>query len=241
MHFDAQADDYDRARPPYPPVLHDTLVEVGASGPGRDVLEVGAGTGLATRELVARGSRVVALEPGAHLAGLLRRAVPQAEVVVSTLEDADLPAAGFDAAVAATSLHWVDLAVGLPLLHRALRPGGRLAVFRHVFADPSRPPTDFRRRIAEVVARRPGADTGPYVPVPRPTAAELVVGGWFVHERSEDWGWSIDLDTPAAGRLFASFSDWSGAEVAEVEQAVDELGGQVTEHYRTTLHVLRRA
>jgi hypothetical protein len=41
--------------------------------------------------------------------------------------------------------------------------------------------------------------------------------------------------------LFATFSDWTTAEAAEVEQAVVDLGGRVTEHYQTMLHVLRRS
>jgi SAM-dependent methyltransferase len=56
-------------------------------------------------------------------------------VIVTRLEDATLPDGVFDSVVAATSMHWVDLHVGLPILHRVLRPGGWLAVWRTVFGD----------------------------------------------------------------------------------------------------------
>lgn len=68
-------------------------------------------------------------------------------MLVARFEDVPLPAAGFDSAVAATSMHWVDLAVGLPRLHATLRPGGLLAVWRFRFGDES-VDTPFRRRAA---------------------------------------------------------------------------------------------
>ena len=236
-HFDRMAAEYSTARPPYPTVLYDTLAEHGVIGRGTRVLEVGAGSGLATAELVARGCEVVAVEPGSALAGLLREAVPQAEVLDVRLEDAALPAAVFDSVVAATALHWVDLPVGLPVLHRALRPGGWLAVWRTVFGDDS-VDTDFRRRVGEVVARRGLRDQG----LPRehrPTVDELTTGGLFEHVRTESWRWSIDLTADQVGRLFRTFSDWTEPEVEQVRQAAEDLGGTVTEHYESVVHLLR--
>ena len=64
MHFDQMAAEYAAARPPYPDVVFDTLEQAGVIGPGRRVLEVGAGAGLATKPMLDRGSDVVALEPG---------------------------------------------------------------------------------------------------------------------------------------------------------------------------------
>src|SRR5436190_17398227 len=128
-HFEQMANEYVSARPRYPDAVYEVLVAERVIGPGRQVLEVGAGSGLATLELVSSGSEVVALEPGQDLAALLKRRVPGVSVLQGRLEDVALPDAGFDSAVAATSLHWVDLSVGLPRLHASLRPGGALAVF----------------------------------------------------------------------------------------------------------------
>ncbi|WP_127479720.1 class I SAM-dependent methyltransferase [Nocardioides pantholopis] len=238
-HFERMAAEYARARPPYPPPLYEALSEVGVIGPGRRVLEVGAGAGLATRELARRGCAVVALEPGPELASLARRSVPDATVIEQRLEDADLPEHSFDSAVAATSLHWVDLTVGLPALHAALRPGGWLGVWRTIFG-PEDVVTDFRVRVGEIVARRDPAGAGAPRPPERPTMEELAAGGWFEPVHTERWRWTIDLDTDQVRSLFRSFSDWTPAEAEEAARAVDELGGQVTEHYRSVLHLLRR-
>lgn len=238
-HFERMAADYRAARPPYPAELFATLEGEGVIGPGLEVLEVGAGSGLATREFVASGSHVEALEPGPDLAALLAEEVPAASVTCCRLEDAALPDAAFDSAVAATSMHWVDLSVGLPRLYAALRSDGRLAVFRHVFGD-DEVATEFRDRVRAIVARRGGGAEQPQ-PEPRPTMSELAAGGWFAPVRSECWRWSVELTTSQLTTLFRTFSDWTEEEVREVSAAADACGGRVTEHYQSVLHLLRRA
>lgn len=240
MHFERMAAEYAGARPPYPPNLYDVLRAEGVIGQGTRILEVGAGSGLATRELVRYGNEVVAIEPGRELAGLLASEVPGVSVLQARLEDAELPDTAFDAVVAATSMHWVDLAVGLPKVHAALRPGGWLAVWRHRFGDAS-VDTEFRRRVQGIVAARTRRVGGEHRPDDRPTMDELSAGAWFRPLRTEHWRWSIDLDSDQVRRLFRTFSDWSDAEVAAVEGAAAELGGVVTEHYQSVLHLLERA
>ena len=240
MHFEQMPADYASARPAYPESIYRALTDMGVIGAGIRVLEIGAGTGLATREVARVGSEVMALEPGPELARLLREAVPEAAVVVARLEDTELPESSFDSVIAATSMHWVDLSIGLPKLHATLRPDGLLAVWRNVFWDP-RIETPFRRRVDQIVAQRTsGTATAPRAP-DRPSMEELAAGGWFEPVHSERWRWSIDLSTNQLRRLFQTFSDWTSAEADAAAEAVDELGGHVTEHYQSLLHVLKRA
>jgi SAM-dependent methyltransferase len=240
MHFEQMAAEYAEARPPYPRAVFDTLGDVGVIGPGLRILEIGAGAGLATRELSRAGSEVVALEPGPELASLMRHAVPGVEVVVARLEDAQLPDHGFDSVVAAMSLHWVDLAIGLPKIHAALRPQGWLAVWRTIFGDDS-VETEFRCRVNQIVAEREHRGAAVSRPEDRPTMAELAAGGWFEPVRTERWRWSIELTSGQVRHLFRTFSSWSPAEVEAAVQAADDLGGVVAEHYQSVLHLLRRA
>ncbi|HZG98532.1 MAG TPA: class I SAM-dependent methyltransferase [Nocardioidaceae bacterium] len=204
---------------------------------GKRLLEIGAGSGLATRELVRSGSDVLAVEPGPQLARLLKDDVPEASVRRARLEDVELPDSSFDSVVAATSMHWVNLSVALPKLHAALRPRGWLAVWRHRFGDSV--DTEFRRRVEQVVAERVRQNVGERRADDRPTMAELTTGAWFEAVRTEQWRWSIDLSTDQVRRLFRTFSDWSESEVEAVAEAADDLGGVVTEHYRSLLHLLR--
>lgn len=242
QHFDAHAAVYDRARPPYPQALWDRLRGLGVLQPGVRVLELGAGSGLATGPLVDAGAVVTAVEPGPALAALVRSRWPDVTVHVATAEQADLPDASFDLAVAATSVHWFDLDVVLPRLHRALVPGGTFAVWRHVFGDPHAPVTAFRGRVADVVAQR-----GAVPPRPGPGeldtdgwARRLSAGGWFDVVHVEELPWGVDLDADQVHDLFTTFSDWRPHEVDAVAQAVRDLGGRVSEHYLTPLVVLAR-
>ena len=72
-----------------------------------------------------------------------------------------------------------------------------------------------------------------------PTMSELVAGGWFESVRTETWSWAVDLSTDQVRRLFTTFSSWTAAEADAAAQAADDLGGRVTEQYRSVLHLLR--
>ena len=67
MSFDAAAGLYHRGRRPYPDAVFELLVSRCGLRPGARVLDIGAGTGLATGPLLAAGAHVVAVEPGANL------------------------------------------------------------------------------------------------------------------------------------------------------------------------------
>jgi SAM-dependent methyltransferase len=107
---------------------------------GKNVLEIGPGTGRVTRRLLELGARVVGVEPDASLVAHLRENIdqPAFEVVHGSFEEASLPDRGFDCVAAAMSFHWVDQQVGLPKLGNVLRPGGWAASWWTVFGDPTR-------------------------------------------------------------------------------------------------------
>lgn len=240
-HFEAHAEIYERARPPYPAPLWSRLSELGLLHTGVRVLELGAGTGQATGPLVDVGATVLAVEPGSSLAERLRRRWPQVEVVIDTAERAILPSDAFDLAVAATAVHWFDLQVVLPKLHAALVPGGHFIVWRTAFGDPSVPRTPFRDVVQQIVARRheprrpgPGElDTGAWV-------ARLTRSGHFRVTHVEQFAWAVELDAGQVRDLFTTFSDWSADEADEAAAAAELLGGRVLEHYITPLIVLER-
>src|SRR5215469_8020707 len=85
--FDEVPELYDRIRPAYPDELFVDLVAITGMDRRSSVLEVGCGTGQATRPLAALGLPVTAIEPGAGMAALARQrlaAFPGVEVEIST-------------------------------------------------------------------------------------------------------------------------------------------------------------
>jgi SAM-dependent methyltransferase len=124
---------YDRVRPSYPDELYADLVSV--TGLAESVLEVGCGTGQATRSLAALGGSVIAVEPGADLSVLARQRLAgfdNVDVETSTFEQWDDRGRRFDVLVAASSWHWVDPSIGWRKARDVLRPGGWLALLGNI-------------------------------------------------------------------------------------------------------------
>src|SRR6476646_6947554 len=117
--FGAHADAYERARPAWPGEAARWLVPDGAEL----VIELGAGTGKLTRAVAALGVRVVAVEPDPRMFAVLRRL--GLEGVEGSAEAIPLGGGVADAVVAGSSLHWFELELALPEIHRVLQPGGR--------------------------------------------------------------------------------------------------------------------
>ncbi len=142
--FGADAGRYDRARPTYPADLVDRII---AASPGRDVLDVGCGTGISARLFQAAGCRVLGVDPDPRMAGQARQGGTEAEV--AKFEDWDPAGRTFDAVIAAQAWHWVNPVAGAAKAAAVLRPDGRLAVFWNAFD----PPKDLREAFAEAFRR----------------------------------------------------------------------------------------
>ncbi|MFD5749190.1 class I SAM-dependent methyltransferase [Streptomyces sp. NPDC127033] len=131
--FDAVADQYDEARPGYPPALFDTVEELtGRPLRGSRVFDIGAGTGIATRLLRARGARVTAVEPGPGMAARLHRTQPDVPLIRGLGDALPLADGCADLITYAQAWHWTDPARSLPEALRVLRPGGALALWWNV-------------------------------------------------------------------------------------------------------------
>lgn len=122
--FGAAADLYDSIRPTYPAAALRWL----AGEAPVDVADLGAGTGLLTRGLVALGHRVTAVEPDEQmLAKLTASTTGIAGAHLGAAEALPLADASADVVTAGQAFHWFDRDRALPEIERVLRPGGVLA------------------------------------------------------------------------------------------------------------------
>ena len=122
--FGPVADAYERGRPSFPREAAAWLVGEEAA----TVLELGAGTGKLTRELVALGHDVHATDPDPAMLKVLSRHLPDTRVSEAGAEAIPVPDRSVDVVVAAQCFHWFDLDRALPEIARVLRPGGLLAL-----------------------------------------------------------------------------------------------------------------
>jgi trans-aconitate methyltransferase len=126
--FGAVARNYDRARPSCTAALVDDIV---ALLPGRELVEVGAGTGKATVLFAVRGLAMTCVEPDPGMAAVLAkntRLLPNVAVTVSSFEDFQ-PTALYDGLLAAQSWHWTSPEHRWVKAASVLREGGLIALF----------------------------------------------------------------------------------------------------------------
>jgi SAM-dependent methyltransferase len=252
--FGSDADRYDRARPRYPGALVDRIVsDAPRSGRNPDILDVGCGTGIVARQFQAAGCRVLGVDPDARMADLARRYGLKIEV--STFEAWDSAGRAFDAVVAGQAWHWVDPVAGAATAARALRPGGRGAVF----CNASPPPPDLAAAFAAVYRRvmpdlplfRGGAGHGGPDAYRGPCgkAAEgMRQAGAF--GEPEQWRFDWDrryardewLDQLPTSGFWAQIPAAAQREVlAGIGTAVDAAGGSFMMHYTTVAVTATRA
>ncbi|MFI7350767.1 class I SAM-dependent methyltransferase [Streptomyces sp. NPDC049936] len=239
--FGVDAQRYDQARPDYPAALVTRIV---ADAPGPDVLDVGCGTGIAARQFQAAGCAVLGVEPDARMADFARARGLRVEV--ATFEAWQPGDRRFDAVVAAQSWHWVDPLAGAAKAARVLRPGGRLAIFGHVYEPPSEVAEPF------AAAYRRAVPASPLNGQPARRLLSLYQAGYAkladkIRETGQfedpgqwrfDWEQTYTRDQwlallPTTGAL-TQFRPGQLAQVLDaVGSAIDSLGGAFTMHYTT--------
>jgi SAM-dependent methyltransferase len=246
--FGSDPERYDRARPSYPAALVERII---AASPGRDVLDVGCGTGIVARQFQAAGCSVLGVEPDVRMAGQARQR--GLEVEVAKFEDWDQAGRAFDAVVAGQAWHWIDPVVGAAKAALALRDDGRLAVFWNAFE----PPADLAEAFAAVFRRvlpdsplsqRPTTGAGAYSGLSARAADGIRENGAF----GEPQQWRFEWDrpytrdewleqVPTSGFAARLQPDAMQQILAGIGAAIDVAGGSFNAHYTTVVVTAARA
>jgi SAM-dependent methyltransferase len=118
--FGPAAERYDRIRPGYP----EAAIRWILGDAPLTVVDLGAGTGILTRQLVALGHRVIPVEPDPGMRARLVAARDAPQPLAGSAEEIPLPDAQADAVVAGQAYHWFDPVRAHPEIARVLKPGG---------------------------------------------------------------------------------------------------------------------
>lgn len=237
--FDAVPEVYDRARPHYPRELFRDLFALLPEQP--EVIEVGPGTGQATRDLLAHGASVHAIELGPNLATRLRENLPSADLRITVGDFERIPRArpAADALVSATAYHWIPSPANVDRPAALLRPGGVAAIIDlvQITSDVDR---GFFDACQPVYERYGEGHTGP----PAPTADQVdpsMRAAFDTDDRFHDvelrtYRWDQTYSAAEYRDLMVSYSGTQAMCAADrigllddMERfIIDEFGGEIT-------------
>ncbi len=125
--FSRKAQNYWRSRPRYAEAFFDSLELTVES----KIAEMGAGTGILTRELLRRGAWVYAVEPNGGMRAILERDTRGSGRCVITdgfAEASGLPDGSVNLVIAAQSFHWFEPEEFKAECRRVLGGGGRVVL-----------------------------------------------------------------------------------------------------------------
>ena len=257
--FNEVAELYDRMRPTYPDELFADLASIAGIDDDSYVLEVGCGTGQATRSLAALGCSVTAVEPGPAMAAIARQRLanfPAVHIENSTFEQWDDHGASFDALVAASSWHWVEPSLGWPKAHNVVRPDGWMALLGHVVVRRNGEP-EFYAETADLHEHfSPGNPDWGHPPLEDEVRAtdsgwgpDIAPGGWF-GDTIVRWYPTVQVfDSNGFADLLRTTSLYRRLGTSTREPLLDAIaerirtamGDRVTRRYLTVMRIGQRA
>ncbi len=263
LSFGGVAELYDRWRPSYPAALVDDVIalarrpgEQGEQGEQVRAVEVGAGTGKATRLFAARGVAVEAIEPSHEMAAIARRNLrdlAHVRVTEAAFEEWRPRDVRHDLLFSAQAWHWVDAARAYPVARSALRQGGVLAAF---WNRPDWPACTLREPLDEAYVRHaPELELGnPMRPLPAPHdegdrwADEMAQRDGFTDAEVRSYPWPSRYRAEEYVALLRTHSDHGRlpperleALLAAIADVIDAAGGVLELPQRTRLCLARTA
>jgi SAM-dependent methyltransferase len=250
--FDEDAAAYDASRPVPPAEVFDDLVDLAGLERGDRVVEIGPGTGQATRPLLERGLRVLAVEIGAALAALARERLAEFgdtfEIHHANFEEWDTRDTRFDAVFSCNAFHWIDPNLRFVKASSLLKPSGHLIVIGTPWVIPSNA-SRFWWDVQDDYEAVGGARVDPSSAHPdrvKDLAPLVATSGLFDEPVTRRYLFSVDftaetyatnLSTQSGIKEFAP--DVRAELVDRIRRRVERHGGTITAHLLAVLTVAR--
>ncbi len=217
--FNEVSAEYNTARPGYPPKVIDTILKYAKLPKNAKILEIGCGTGQATKFFAERGYRITAVDISANIVAIAQKNLARfknVKFIVNSFEDAALTQNSFDIIIAAQSFHWIEPARGFAKINQLLKPGGVLALFWNL--------TEYNKTTWLAKIKKLFAAYSPHFTNNqrhRTTTDDLTTLGGLTHtkqyqfywqepytkekylELSKTWSWAVALGKNKQSKLFA--------------------------------------
>jgi SAM-dependent methyltransferase len=233
--FDNVSDVYNRVRPGYPPELFDDLFGLLPARPS--VLEVGPGTGQATRDLLRHGASVHAIEIGPAMAKRLRQELQSRALTVTVGDFEQVPSGddnAYDAVFSATAYHWLEPSKQLDRPAQLLRLGGLVAIVDliQVRSDNDR---GFFDAAQPIYGRYGEAHRGPPPPrrggVDPPMRTRLEKDRRFGELAVRRYDWDQTYSAAEYRQLMLSYSGTEAMQPTARAGLLDDIENLVREHF----------
>jgi SAM-dependent methyltransferase len=234
MSFDSAAETYNEVRPTYPPQMFDELFGLLPARPL--ILEVGPGTGQATRDLIDHGATVHAIELGPAMAAKLGEVLPSRELTITVGDFEHVPVAdnSIDALFSATAYHWISPRAQLERPVRLLKRGGLIAIV-DVNQVSSSDDDGFFAAAQHIYERYGQRHTGPPLPERRtvdpPIRSTLFRDDRFVDLEVRSYDWNQTYSAAGYRKLMLSYSVTQMMERSAREGLLDDVERFVDEHF----------
>ncbi|MGI5855071.1 MAG: class I SAM-dependent methyltransferase [Candidatus Merdivicinus sp.] len=249
--FDTVARRYEKMRPGYVPELYGDIFRYCPFDRSCSALEIGIGGGQATRPVLETGCRLTAVESGENLSELCRRKFrdfPGFSVVTAKFEDYAGEPDSCDLVYSASAFHWIPEEIGYAKVFQMLKSGGAFARFaNHPYKDKGREP--LHQALQKIYAvYMPGSLSDPeYSGDDAKRRAEIAEKYGFTEIRWQLYHRTRTFTSKEYVSLLGTYSDHIAIEetvrrkfFAEIEEAIDAFGGQITLYDTIDLQLARK-
>lgn len=192
---------YHKARPRYPNEIYRDIAKYAAITGRSNLLEIGAGTGIATLPFAAMGCPLICLDIGDLLLAEAKRNLinyPTIEFVNQSFEEYDPHGNKFDLIFSATAFHWLDHEKAYPKIKSILKQEGTLAVFwyEHVANDIDSKFDQFFVDVSQFYIKYMHADKSDAILLPygsiRSTTEEMMKYEFFKEPQTRKYLFTVD-------------------------------------------------
>jgi ubiquinone/menaquinone biosynthesis C-methylase UbiE len=248
--FNKVANLYETYRPSYPPELVNDIISLSGIHQEERILEVGSGTGIATRLFAQRGFSILCLEPGQNLINVASeklKSYPKVSFERCRFENWTANQGAFDLLISAQAFHWVPQEVRFLKAASVLKQHGHLAIFWNMYpriegAIGTDLDQAYRKQVPETVK-----DDTSFEELIERRAKSLEAYGFFENVITRTYPWSVHYKTKAYLGLLNTYSDHLRLSeqrrnllFEEIAEVIDKHGGYIEKPYLAALYMAQK-